>query len=478
MTFYCSIHKEYFPESSFYPSSIRNGETRCKQCNNKQRELRRKQDPIQLLCWKMYQSEHRYGVKNAYPTKEEVERIVERCGGKSVLELKLGETAGELCIVRMDPDLPLKQYPENAVLVTSKQSQRLPRIREKRLAIFSKIQIDQRVEKKDMDNNYGELHGVLALLGFSLKIKEEPQKNECITEAIGVIKKYIEKPPPPASAPHSSSSSSSEEEEEEEEEEDGEMHLSSDSVSSEPHTPPRDDDDEVVVEDKGFVVDDEEPIEEYDKKSWETIMKKHNEKKKKIEGRKRARPRVLRYDEEDFPGESDDMGEDCGGAWNVSVTKDMKLGMGAAYEILKFNTYKELEKNNFWRTHFGDAMSEVEANCGGTGKPNEHARQTISEYIRGPTLQGKNVEIVSLGGRRRTKCCMCGATQMCEEQIKPGDLPVASVCRHLAAALIGFYQVLYKGNPDYGQLYVDLRRAMDKVLEASADKRDKKKNKK
>lgn len=423
----------------------------------------------------MYHSERRYGVKNAYPTREEVEKIVERCGGKNVFK---HNSANALCIVRMDLDLPLNQYPDNAALITSEQAAHLPRTKEKRPAVFSKIQLENNfVERvgKDMDNN-GELHGALALLGFSLKIKDEAQKNECITEAIGVIKKYIEKPPPPAP---SSSSSSEEEEEEENEEEDGEMHLSSDSVSSEPHTPPRDDDDEVVVEDKGFVVDDEEPIEEYDKKSWETIMKKHNEKKKKkIEGRKRARPRVLRYDEEDFPGESDDMGEDCGGAWNVSVTKDMKLGTGAAYEILKFNTYNELEKNNFWRKHFGDAMSEVEANCGGTGKPNEHARKTISEHIRGPTLEGKNVEIVPLaGGRRRTKCCLCGATHMCEEAIRPGDLPVATICRHLAAALIKFYQVLYKGNPDYGQLYVDLRCAMDKVLEASAEKRDKKKKK-
>lgn len=474
MTFYCSIHKEYFPESFFYPSSIRNGETRCKQCNNKQRNLRRKQDIIQMLQQKMYQSEHRYGVENAYPTKEEVERIVERCGGKSVFEQPDSNDEGELCIVRMDPDLPLKQYPENGVLVTSNQSRRLPRLREKRLAVFSKIQIDQRVEKKDMDN-HGELHGALALLGFSIKIKEEAQKNECIAEAISVIKKYIEKPPAPPSDDEEEASSSLSSEEEE----DGvEMHLSSDSVSSEePHTPPPRD--QVKEKEDDFVVDDEEPIEEYDKKSWETIMKKHNEeKKKKIEGRKRARPKTLRYDEEDFPGESDDDGDDCGGDDDVAVTKDMKLGMGAAYEIFKFNTYKELEKNNFWKKHFGDAMSEVEAGCGAQGKNNEHARKTISEYIRGPTLEGRNVEIVSLYGRRRTKCCLCGATHMCEEQIKPGDLPVATMCRHLAAALIKFYQVLYKGNQDYGQLFVDLRRAMDKVTKASADKRDKKKNKK
>jgi hypothetical protein len=323
-----------------------------------------------------------------------------------------------------------------------------------------------------MDNN-GELHGALALLGFSIKIKDDGQKNECITEAIGVIKKYIEKPrpePAPPSDDDEASSLSSEEEDD-----DVEMHLSSDSVSSEePHTPPRNANDEVNDEEEeeedDFVVDDEEPIKEFDKETWDTIMKKYNE---KHQARKRARPKVLRFDEEDFPGDSDDKGEDCGGS--EVVTKDMRLGMGAAYEIFKFNTYSDLEKDAFWKKHFGDAMSSVESNCGAQGKPNEHARMTISEYIRGPTLEGKNVEIVSLHGRRRAKCCLCGATQMCEEQIKPGDLPVATVCRHLAAALIEFYQVLYKGNPDYGQLFVNLRRAMDKVTKASANKRDKRK---
>lgn len=312
-----------------------------------------------------------------------------------------------------------------------------------------------------MDN--GELHGALALLGFSIKIKDDGQKNECITEAIGVIKKYIEKPrpePAPPSDDDEASSLSSEEDD------DVEMHLSSDSVSSEePHTPPRDE-----ANEDDFVVDDEEPIKEFDRETWDTIMKKYNE---KHQDKKRARPKVLRFDEEDFPDKSNDKGDDCAGS--EVVTKDMRLGMGAAYEILKFNAYPELEKDAFWKKHFGDAMSEVEANCGAQGKRNEHARTTISEYIRGPTLQGKNVEIVLLHRRRRTKCCLCGATQMCEEQIKPGDLPVATVCRHLAAALIEFYQVLYKGNPDYGQLFVNLRRAMDKVTKASANKRDKRK---
>jgi hypothetical protein len=335
---------------------------------------------------------------------------------------------------------------------------------------FQKFKLTRGSAKKDMDNN-GELHGALALFGFALKIKDETQKNECITEGIGVLKKFIEKPHPPAPPSPSSSSSFSSEEDD-----DGEMHLSSDSVSSEPHTPTRDeviddDDDDGVVLDKDFIVDDEEPIKEFDKETWGTLMKKYNERHSE---RKRARPKALRYDEEDFPGESDDNGDDCGGDDDAVVTKDIRLGMGAAYEIFKFNTYKELEKNNFWKKHFGDAMSEVESNCGAPGKGNEHARKTISEHVRCPTLEGKNVEIVSLGGRKRTKCCMCGATHMCEEQIKPGDLPVASVCRHLAAALIGFYQVLYNGNPDYGQLFVDLRRAMDEVLEASANKRDKK----
>lgn len=134
MTFYCSSHRDYLPLSSFYPSSIRNGETRCKTCSNNYRLVRRQRDPIRLLQWKMYQSEHRYcGGESAYPSKDEVQAIVQKCGGKSVL----GEGEGELCIVRMDPDLPLHENPWNAALVTSQQSRHLPRIREKRLLAFS-----------------------------------------------------------------------------------------------------------------------------------------------------------------------------------------------------------------------------------------------------------------------------------------------------------------------------------------------------
>ena len=462
MTLYCPTHKEYLPEASFHPSVISKRKVAdCKECSNTKRRLRRNNDPIRLLQSKLYQSEYKFS--GVYPTKEEVESILEKYGRKSVInvpDLGLDSAATserDLCIVRIDPNLSLREYPDNAVVVTSKQAARLPRTREARVAFFQTIL--SKGGAKKMDNNVGELHGALALLKFGLKNKDPIQKDACMTEAVGILEQYLSRP---VVINEKSSSSSSEDEEEE----DGEMHLSSDSDEEEPKPPlysdyDGDEEEEQIEddEDRDFEVGDDEPIKVYDPKAWDKILT-----------RKRGRSR--RYDEEEFPEDSEDDGEDCG---EEPITKETILGMGGAHNVYAHHGYEELTKNAWWKQHFGDTMAAVEANCGASGEPNEYARETIDKYIRGPTLEGKNVELIRVPTKRRAKCCMCGGSHTCHEVIQPGDMTVATTCRHLAAALIAFYQVLYKGNSNYEQLYKDLRAAMDEVSNASANKRDKRK---
>lgn len=133
--FYCGGHDEYLARENFYKASLRAGETRCKECSNKERYRRRKEDPLKWLQWKVYSSERRLGSKSPYPNLQTIKSIVERCGNKSVL----GDGEGNLCIVRVDLDVSFAENPQNAVLVTSKQASRLPRLREKRIKTFASI---------------------------------------------------------------------------------------------------------------------------------------------------------------------------------------------------------------------------------------------------------------------------------------------------------------------------------------------------
>jgi hypothetical protein len=128
---YCGGHEAYLPLSCFYTGSISAGETRCKACNGKARQKRRRQDPLQWLRWKMYQSEHRKG--GSYPSVHLVHEIVERFCGVSAID---GSREESMCIVRYFVDLPLHEHPWNGVLVTSQQARQLARSDEKRGAVF------------------------------------------------------------------------------------------------------------------------------------------------------------------------------------------------------------------------------------------------------------------------------------------------------------------------------------------------------
>src|SRR3990167_3707389 len=132
---YCSGHQSWLPQSHFYHSSLKAGETRCKQCNCSARRERRRQHPLQRLQWKMYQMEHKRGGR--YPTMDEVKSIVERFKGS---------LHQDLCIVRYFPDLALDTCPWNAVLVTTSQARRLPRDMEKRMHRFP-IEIQREMMK-------------------------------------------------------------------------------------------------------------------------------------------------------------------------------------------------------------------------------------------------------------------------------------------------------------------------------------------
>ena len=119
---YCSGHQADMDPASFYESSLRVGETRCKGCNGRARLERRRRDPLKWLHWKTGRAERGRGATEA-PSMTDVEAIVKRFGNTSAF---LNGT-GPLCIVRYDPDIALSCCPWNGVLVTAEQAQRLPR---------------------------------------------------------------------------------------------------------------------------------------------------------------------------------------------------------------------------------------------------------------------------------------------------------------------------------------------------------------
>jgi hypothetical protein len=120
---YCGTHNLWLPRSSFYEGSVRAGESRCKQCNGAARLLRRQQDPVLWLQWKLYQYERKRNAAAPYPERAFVECILRQFGGRSALS----HASSNLCIVRYFPDLPLSVYPWNAVLVTAPEARALPR---------------------------------------------------------------------------------------------------------------------------------------------------------------------------------------------------------------------------------------------------------------------------------------------------------------------------------------------------------------
>jgi hypothetical protein len=131
--YYCGVHAAYLPLEKFYKGSLNHGETRCKECSNKERLRRRKEDPIKTLQYKLYKSERHHGSKHAYPTIETVKAIYNHYNGCSAID---NDDKGEMYIVRRDIDISIVDDPSNGVLVTSSQARSLPRKRENRLKVF------------------------------------------------------------------------------------------------------------------------------------------------------------------------------------------------------------------------------------------------------------------------------------------------------------------------------------------------------
>ena len=116
---YCSIHKTWLPKKDFYQGSLKARESRCKKCNQAQRWKRRRDNTIGRLQWNLYQRERQKG--GLYPSKPFIQSVLNQYHGKSVLS----GTQDCLSIVRYYNDLPLHQYPWNAILVTTKEAKKL-----------------------------------------------------------------------------------------------------------------------------------------------------------------------------------------------------------------------------------------------------------------------------------------------------------------------------------------------------------------
>jgi hypothetical protein len=127
---YCSGHSQLLPAYCFYNASIKARESRCKECNAKQRTARRKNNPLAKLQCKLYQTEHKRG--GTYPSTTLIKSIVNRYNGKSAID----GVDENLCVVRFYADLPLSIYPWNAVLVTTSQARHLPKTVIKRELAF------------------------------------------------------------------------------------------------------------------------------------------------------------------------------------------------------------------------------------------------------------------------------------------------------------------------------------------------------
>lgn len=128
--FFCTEHGAYLNKSLFYASSIKNGESRCKKCNCRNRLERRKKNSLTILHWKTGRSEYRRGA--SAPPLHMIRAIVQRFGNRSAF--MCGE--GELCCVRYDCNVPIFDNPWNGIIVTVDQARRLPKKRERRMQAF------------------------------------------------------------------------------------------------------------------------------------------------------------------------------------------------------------------------------------------------------------------------------------------------------------------------------------------------------
>ncbi len=120
--FYCGgTHRALLPRSHFFPGSLRAGETRCKQCNTAARLQRRRSDPVRWLQLKLYQYERKRCAPSPYPSRALIESLLMRYPRKGSVD------PYTLCVVRFYPDLPVSEYPWNAVLLTAAEARCLPR---------------------------------------------------------------------------------------------------------------------------------------------------------------------------------------------------------------------------------------------------------------------------------------------------------------------------------------------------------------
>jgi hypothetical protein len=145
MSLFCSGHNQYLPSSSFYTASIKAKESRCKQCNTHFRTDRRKRNPLAQIQHKLYFTEHKRG--GCYPSIAFIKSIVDRYHAKSAIDGTIQEE--NLCVVRFYSDLPLSQYPWNAVLITTTQARHLPKTPGKReLAFPGDLQMEMEKQKQ------------------------------------------------------------------------------------------------------------------------------------------------------------------------------------------------------------------------------------------------------------------------------------------------------------------------------------------
>ena len=93
----------------------------CNRCSNQERD----KDVGRYIARKLADSLRRQGYRKPYPGVRFVRQVIEKCGGRSVLSGNA--SMRHLCVVRVDPTLPLSL--ENSALVTGGECHTLSRQR-------------------------------------------------------------------------------------------------------------------------------------------------------------------------------------------------------------------------------------------------------------------------------------------------------------------------------------------------------------
>lgn len=173
----------------------------------------------------------------------------------------------------------------------------------------------------------------------------------------------------------------------------------------------------------------------------------------------------------DHPERKDKGSEYCGD-YEVSDQDGAKM-KSFCVSLHRYGMEGAILNNTWWMSHFGDRLNIVLNGMGRQGKNNQKAKAIVHDIIN-TCCSDMEIPLVyeSDYEHTHTQCSFCYEKRICGYMLQIGKryYPLGSKCYRLADALIEFFTILYAGNDNYRELYVQLLGLMDNIIQSHENK--------